>query len=730
MNRGSTPIARALLCTVGGLLAPALMIAQLDRSHPPEPGPAPVVNLGEHVFFELPNGIRVIVVENHKLPVVNVQIRFDIPPVMQGDKVGYIDMVGDLIAAGTTARTKAQLDEEVDRIGASLFASSDGLYASSLKKNLPALLDLVEDVITRPAFPSGEFEKLKTRYASSLMQRAEDPDSIAEVVGRAVTFSKAHPYGEVMTEKTLRNIQLQHIQGYYRRFFTPAQCYLVFVGDITEKEAKTIAKDHFGKWKPETPVVTLNEDGSETVEALGTVRYMSHTVTPNGQRHVVLVDRPGAAQSVIRVVFPLNLQPKDLRALNGQVMNTILGGGVFNARLMQNLREDKGWTYGAHSSLDADRYNGSFTASVSVRTAVTDSAIREIISELDGMRYSEVTAEELDLAKKYMAGSFARSLEDPRTVARFALNTYLNDLAPDHYTTYLKRLDAVTAADVQAAAESFLYTDDAVILVVGDRKELFHTLAPLSMSQDPAVLQLDENGDIYEEQVTPVADRTAEQVVEAYIEAIGGRAAIARIADLHVDMDVVRSGSTHAMRTTKWYAEGGRLRTETTVDGALLQRDVLDGTRAARQDQQSELELQDIDLLDLQMSAYPVPEVELAKHIERMFLIGRTMVDGRPAYKVVLMTNQGTNVSDYYDAQTGLKLLRVDRKYMYGRGMVVETTYADYKATAGVLFPHTIVEGGGPLGGQLTMSVRTIEANKGLAPSLFDTKLGPVQNDE
>jgi hypothetical protein len=286
-------------------------------------------------------------------------------------------------------------------------------------------------------------------------------------------------------------------------------------------------------------------------------------VTATGLRRVQLVDRPGSAQSVIRVTFPLNLQPKDNRALAAQVMNTILGGGVFNARLMQNLREDKAWTYGAYSSLDADRFNGSFSASVSGRNNVTDSALTEIVKELERMRNEGVTTEELDLARKYMAGSFARSLEDPRTVARFALNTYLNGLTEDHYATYLQRLDAVSKEDVKAAAEAFLHPDNAVLFVVGDKEEVYNKLVPLSRDIVAPVFELDENGEPWNETLTPVTDRTPEQVIDAYIEAIGGRAAAAKLNDVKLVYATTLGGMN--ITITQWYGRGGLYRSETRM---------------------------------------------------------------------------------------------------------------------------------------------------------------------
>ncbi|MDQ3101976.1 MAG: insulinase family protein, partial [Bacteroidota bacterium] len=492
------------------LFLPSLMFAQLDRSRPPAPGPPPQVHLAEYSSFTLSNGMRVIVVENQKLPLVSVQVRFDIPPVLQGDRAGYIDMLGEVLATGTAKRTKAQIDEEVDQVGAQFFTTSDGVYASGLKRHLPALLDLVEDVVTNSTFPDKEFDRVRTRYASSVMQRKDDADAISEAVGRSVTYSRTHPYGEVASEKSIANVSVDNIKAYYSRFFRPEKGYLVFVGDITIKEAKDLSKKHFNKWK--VPLKTLvNEDGTETIDGLGVVRFLERPLGPSGQRRVAMVDRPGAAQSVIRVSFPLNLQPKDIRSMSAQVMNTILGGGVFNARLMQNLRETKAFTYGAYSNLEIDRFNGSFTATVSVRTEVTDSAITEIMNELYRMRSMQVTNDELQLAKSYMAGSFARSLEDPRTVARFALNTFLNDLPKDHYATYLQRLEAITAQDVEAAAQAFLQPDNAIIFVVGDKEKIEYKLPQLATDPNTPLLVLDENGEMFREKLIPVPDLTAQQ---------------------------------------------------------------------------------------------------------------------------------------------------------------------------------------------------------------------------
>ncbi|HRH39338.1 MAG TPA: pitrilysin family protein, partial [Flavobacteriales bacterium] len=440
-----------------------------------------------------------------------------------------------------------------------------------------------------------------------------------DAVGRMVLFGKSHPYGEITTDASLRKVDRAALVGYHKACFRPEKGYLVFVGDITEKEAKNLAKEHFAKWKPDPVSWVVAEDGTETIDGIGQVRSLKHVATPGGARRVILVDRPGSPQSIIRIGFPLNFQPKDLRALNAQVMNTILGGGVFNARLMQNLREDKGWTYGTGSSLDSDRYNGQFHTTASVRTAVTDSAIVETINEIERMRSGQVTAEELDLAKRYMAGSFARSLEDPRTVARFALNTYLNELLPDHYATYLKRLEAVTAADVQAAAEVFLHPDNAVIFVVGDKNSLLAKLEPLSRSENPIVLELDHNGEIFREELTPVKDRTAEQIMEHYIEAVGGREAINKVHTMRMETTMQMEGVK--VDLTQWYGLNGAYRSKMVAGGMTMQEEISDGKRAVRKTNgQPDEELLDIDLAELRMNAHPVQEMYMPGFADRIIL--------------------------------------------------------------------------------------------------------------
>lgn len=695
------------------LLIPALMTAQVDRTKAPAAGPAPEVRLGEHKSFTLANGMRVIVVENHKLPMVSAQVRFDIPPVLQGDKVGYQDLVGELLTSGTNRRTKQQIDELVDGLGAQLNGGNDGLFASALKKNFPQLMDLVFEVVTSATYPPAEFEKAKTAMLTGVQARADDPDQIADVVGRALTYGKGFPYGEVVTEATLNKVTRAQVYAYYQYFFQPKIGYLVLVGDITEAEARATAEKYFAKWTGAHVPVTKDAAGNDVVKDLGPIIKASAAPQATRPRQVAFVDRPGSAQSVIKAVFPVDLKPNDPMALQAQVLNTILGGGVFNARLMQNLREDKGYTYGAYSSLDADRWCGSFSAGCSVRNAVTDSAVTELLFEIGHIQEMPVTADELALAKSYMAGSFARSLEDPRTIARFALNTYLNDLPKDHYATYLKRLDTVSVASVQTAAQRFLHPDNAMVLVVGDKEQVANKLAPLSFTK--SVVYYDMNGDLYREAFEmPPAGMTAQTVLDAYITAIGGKAAVEKVKDLRKEYTASMQGMTVTM--TEYNAAPNKYAMEMRSGAMTLQKVVFDGTRGMASGMGGKKELVDTELQDVKEDAYAFPELHYADLDFAALLNGVVEVNGKKAYRVQVRSSGGGLFNEYYDQATGLKIRRVEAQASEEGTFQVITDFSDYKPVNGVLFPYTIRQNAGM---DLTFSATAIEVNKGLPASTF-----------
>ncbi|MBC7884641.1 MAG: insulinase family protein, partial [Saprospiraceae bacterium] len=421
------------------------------RKKAPVPAPAREIQLGTYSDFDLPNGLKVIVVENHKLPRVSYQLSFNHDGLIEGDKAGYSSFAGDLISKGTTTKTKSQIDETIDYIGASLNTSAGGIFATSLKKHTDKLLSVMTDVLYNPSFPQDEFEKIRKRSASNLASNKTNPDAIAANIRSVVNYGKNHPYGEVETEETIKNIKIEDCKNYINTYFKPNNAYLVIVGDITPEKAKLQAEKYFSQWKKgEVPML----------------KYPT-PLAPTG-RNVAFGNKDGAVQSVISISYPVDMKPGNPDAIKASLANFILGGN-FSSRLMQNLREKKAYTYGARSSINNDKLIGNFNAGASVRNEVTDSSLTEFFYEIGRIVKEPVSAEDMLLAKSSMAGNFAQSLESPQTIANFAINTFRYKLPKDYYNNYLKNLDAVTISDIQSAAQKYIRPDNSNIIVVGNK---------------------------------------------------------------------------------------------------------------------------------------------------------------------------------------------------------------------------------------------------------------------
>jgi len=345
----------------------------LDRTKVPPAGPAPEIKIGAYQTFQLDNGLKVYVVENSKLPRVAFSLRIDRGPVFEGDKAGYTDIVASLLSRGTTTKSKAEIDETVDFIGASFTTTATGMYGSSLSKHKESLLNIMQDVLVNATFPEDELEKIKKLELSNLISGKDDPATIINNIRGIAVYGKDHPYGQMMTEATLQNIKREDCIQYFNTYWSPKSAYLAIVGDISLEEAKTLANEYFGSWKGgDLPKNTFQKPSA-----------------PEKTR-VVLVDRPQSVQSEIRVSYPLDIKVGDESFLASSLLNQILGGG-FSSRLMQNLRENKGYTYSVGSGFSTDKVIGRFSAGGSVRNEVTDSAVFEIMKELKSIANDGIT---------------------------------------------------------------------------------------------------------------------------------------------------------------------------------------------------------------------------------------------------------------------------------------------------------------------------------------------------
>ncbi|HMP95098.1 MAG TPA: pitrilysin family protein, partial [Phnomibacter sp.] len=367
----------------------------------------------------LPNGLKEFVVTNTKLPQVTAVLTIDRLSLLEGDKAGMLGLAGSLMRRGTTTMKKAELDEAVDFLGAELSTSATSVSGGALKDKFPKLMALMADVTLRPAFDAEELEKERKRALSGLAQQKDDPNAIASKVAAKLMFGNNHPYGENETEATLKAVTVDDIKQYHNTWWKPNIAYLVLVGDITVAEAQKLATQHFGSWaRAEVPKLSYP------------------AVKTTDKTYIALVDRPTSVQSVINIGAPVSLAPGAPDAIPTSVMATILGGG-FSSRLNQTLREKYGFTYGARGGVSPDRLVGRFSAGASVRNEKTDSAIGQFLQEFTRIRTTTPAVEELSSIKNYMSGGFARSLEEPGTIASFALNVARYGLPKDYYRNYL-----------------------------------------------------------------------------------------------------------------------------------------------------------------------------------------------------------------------------------------------------------------------------------------------------
>lgn len=646
--------------------------AQVDRSKLPEPATPRPINIGEYESFELKNGLKVFIIENHKLPRVSYNLLVDREAILEGDKVGYLSMAGQLMQRGTETRTKEQIDEEVDFIGASLFAGSTNVFASGLSKYSEKIMELMTDVAFNPTFPEDELEKIRKQTLSGLAQSKENPGAIASNLNQALVFGSNHPYGEIQTEETTNNITAEDLKKYHATYFKPNISYLAIVGDVDVKEMKKLVKTYFGSWEAgEVPAPTFEDPKAPEKTKVG------------------IVNRSSSVQSVVNITYPVKLAVGSDDEIKVRVMNQILGGS-FSGKLNMNLREDKGYTYGSRSSLSSDELISRFNANADVRNEVTDSAIVQMIYEMDQMRNGEITEEELELAKNSIAGSFSQSLERPQTVANFALNTAIYNLPADYYNTYLQKVQAVTIEDVKATAQKYLKPENAYINVVGKASEVAE-----SLRQFGELTYYDTYGNEVDPSLSKLPDGlTAETVIDNYLKAIGGKEKIKSVNAVHMKMEASMMGNTINIEATK--LAPNKSMQEVKMGGNVVQKQVFDGEKGASSGMGGSQKVEGDAAKDMAISSAIIEEVAMVEKGISMKLSAVENIDGSDAYGVEVSMPSGKKSTRYYDSESGL-LVRTTNVLEGPQGsMTVSTDYDDYKEFEGIMFPTLIIQPMGP----------------------------------
>jgi predicted Zn-dependent peptidase len=446
----------------------------VDSSKLPKPGPNPTFRLPPPQRRTLSNGMEVLVVEHHELPVVNMNLVLKMGAAGDPEgKAGLATLTADMLDEGTKTRSALDISDQLGYIGSSVSVSSgwdsSSANLTTLTRHMDRALEIYADIVTNPAFPDKELERLRASRMGSFKQRRDDPNSIANIVYSSLLYGRTHPYGHPLTgdESSLTSITGEDVRKFYETFYRPNNSTLIVVGDVTPDAVVAKLERAFAKWeKGHIPAVDV-----------------SAQPTQRERTNVYIVDRPGSAQSVIQIghVGVPRSNPDYFPLL---VLNTMLGG-QFTSRINMNLREEKGYTYGARSSFDFRRGAGPFMATAPVVTAATKESVVEFMKELRGIRGEiPVTAEELEFSKQAIIRGFPRGFETPGQIANRMETVVTYGLPETYYNTYIERVQSVTLEDINRVANRYIQPSQMAVVIVGDRKVI-----------EPGIRSLEELGD-------------------------------------------------------------------------------------------------------------------------------------------------------------------------------------------------------------------------------------------
>jgi zinc protease len=473
---------RRLLTSVAALALAASVGAQQapDRTHPPAPGPPESVKLPQIHKAQLSNSLAVWVVEMHKVPVAQVNlVVFSGTADDPAGKFGVASLTAAMLTEGAGSRSALEIADAIDLLGADLSAGT-AIDSSGVRLHVPVArlkdaLPIMADVALRPTFKGEELERVRQQRLTALLQAHDDPATIAPVAFSRVLYGPAHRFGTMTggTAAAIKAFTPDDLRTFYTSAFRPDNATLVVVGDVTQAAVTPLLESSFGAWKPSA--------GQAPHAALPPVQ-------PPSTRQVYLVDKPGAAQSQIRIgTIGVARSTPDYFPL--QVLNTILGGS-FSSRLNMNLREQHGYAYGAASAFDMRKAPGPFYAAAGVQTDKTGEALKEFFNELNGI-LKPIPPDELSRAKNYISLRFPGAFETTSDISRRLEDMLVYHLPEDYFSKYVQNIQAVTAADVQRVAQKYIQPNRLLVVVVGDLKTIEAPVRALNLG-DVKILKTDD----------------------------------------------------------------------------------------------------------------------------------------------------------------------------------------------------------------------------------------------
>jgi len=664
--------------------------AQLDRSIMPDSGPAPEIFFGKPQTFKLDNGLTVMVVENTKLPRASASLSFDNPLIFEGDIAGVSSILAEMVGNGTQSISKEDFIEEIDYMGASLNVTGSGAFAGSLKRYFPRVLELMASAVLEPLFTQEEFDRQKNLIKESLKTGEKDVATAANRVESFITYGSQHPNGEFISQESLDKASLQDAIDFYNNYSSPSNAYLVIIGDVNYDEVKSKVTDLFGPWN------------SKEVSS-------SSFPSPKNpdETEIIFVDMPNGVQSVVSVINTVEFNKKNSDYFAALVANRILGGGGAG-RLFNNLREDKGWTYGSYSGIsESYKTKGLVIAQAQVRNEVTDSAAVELLMELDKMKNTFVSDEELNSAKAKYTGNFVLSLENPSTIAGFARNIITQDLPEDYYNSFLENINSVTKEDVQNAAKNYFLTNNTRVFITGKGSEILESIENIEYNGEKIKVRYFDKyaNEIERPNYSIDSSITIEDVINHYIDAIGGKEKLSEITSIEMKATTNIQGTVLEMYSVKNNQNQSMM--EMSAMGMTVVKNVFNKYQGYNEVNGQRIPLTEVELEQAIINSALFSELNY--DFSLVELVGTSVVDEEEAYEVKITENK----TAFYSVETGLKLKEVESQELEGNLIVGETYYKNYEEVDGILFAKEInqVSPAIPVPGGITFKVDSINLN-------------------
>ena len=688
---------------LAALLASNFIYSQVDRSQIPPSGPDPEIKLGQPYEYELSNGLKLIIVENNKLPRASVNLFIDSQSYSSDGKTGIGSITSSLLGKGTKNILKDDFIEEIDFMGSTLSLYTTGAYGSSLSKYFPRILELLADGLLNPVFDEEEFTKEKDRLLESIKENEKSVTSIARRVGDIIIYGKNHPNAEYTSESSINNISFKDLKPYFKKRFIPNNAYMVIIGDVKAEETKERILDLFSKW----------EKGE----------VMTEDITVNNsfdQTEIHFIDMPNAIQSEIRFQNLIEMRKNSPDYISLLVANRILGGEP-ESRLESKIREDKGYAYYARSNFGSNKYSSTtFNAYTSSRANVTDSSVIELLSEIDKIKKVKVDGQELSDIKAAYFGDFVRDTESPSTIAQYSVDIKIEELDNDYYKNFIKSVNQVTSDDIYKVSNKYFNTDQGAIIIAGKGSELIDKLE--NITYDGKKLNInyyDTRGNIIDKPNYSIDDNVSvESIINNHIDAIGGKERLVKVESIQtsgsanlnmqgqsfvLEFYSIKNNQNQSLSTVK----AGGMMVQKSVFNKYQGYNEVNGQRILLKD--SELETAIIDSALFSELNYDFSTIEL---------VGTSVINNEKVYEIKITDSK----TEYYSIESGLKIKEVQITEVDGNQIVVETTINRYEEINGVLIPSEInqVTPALPIPGGITIKFSKIELDVKTSDSDFN----------